>query len=424
MNGRKDLKTFMRKAISVREATRLVLDHVHVMPTEKIPLMHSIGRTLAVELVAPQPMPHFRRSGMDGFAVRAADTKQASIGTPVSLQIIDNVPAGKVSKMTLEPGQCIRIMTGAQVPEGADAVIKYEMTAEEITSDGKELCKVKGAVTVGENVSPIGIEIAEKETVLRPGVQIGAGEIALLAMFGIHKVEVYRQPRVAILATGAELLRVEDALEPGRIRNSNAYMVAAAITAFGGIPVVMDQVPDDAEIAKQMIREAILQHDVVVTTGGVSVGDHDILYDVTQVWDGELVFNKVMMRPGSPTTFGIWHGKPIFALSGNPAACYVGCRLFLRPALRGMMGADLVPEPRVMATLTVDYVKSDRFTRFIRGRMSEQAGMLTAAPVGYDMSSVTVSLRDANCLICLPGSPNGYQAGSLVEIIPLKGFYD
>lgn len=424
MNGRKELKTFIRKAISVHEATRLVLDRVCVMPTEEVPMMHSIGRTLAVELVAPQPMPHFRRSGMDGFAVMAADTKQASIGKPVTLDIIDNVPAGKVSKKKLRPGQCIRIMTGAAVPEGADAVIKYEMTVEDIAPDGTEHCKVKGAVAVGENVSPIGIEMAEQETVLRSGVQIGAGEIALLAMFGIHTVHVYRQPRVAILATGAELLRVEDALEPGRVRNSNAYMLAAAITAFGGIPVVMDQVPDDAEIAKQMIRKAILEHDVVVTTGGVSVGDHDILYDVTQEWDGELVFNKVMMRPGSPTTFGMWHGKPIFALSGNPAACYVGSRLFLRPALRGMMGADLVPEPRVVATLTEEYVKSDRFTRFIRGRMSEQAGKLTATPVGYDMSSVTVSLRDANCLICLPGSPKGYQAGSLVEIIPLKGFYE
>ncbi|MDK8180215.1 gephyrin-like molybdotransferase Glp [Paenibacillus sp. UMB4589-SE434] len=421
MNGRKELKTFMRNAISVAEATRLVLDRVRVMPTEEVPLMQSIGRTLAVELVAPQPMPHFRRSGMDGFAVMAADTKQASIGSPVSLHIVDNVPAGQVSTMTLQPGQCIRIMTGAAVPEGADAVIKYEMTAEESGPDGTELCKVKGVVAIGENVSPIGVEITEKETVLCSGVQIGAGEIALLAMFGIHTVQVYKQPRVAILATGAELLRVEDALAPGRVRNSNSYMLAAAITAFGGIPVVMDQVPDDAVIAKQMIRKAILEHDVVVTTGGVSVGDHDILYDVTQEWDGDLVFNKVMMRPGSPTTFGMWHGKLIFALSGNPAACYVGCRLFLRPALRGMMVADLIPEPRIMATLTVNYAKSDRFTRFICGRMSEQAGKLTAAPVGYDMSSVTVSLRDANCLICLPGSPNGYQEGALVEIIPLKG---
>lgn len=424
MSGRKEQKNFTRKAVSVQEAARLVLERVRVMPTEEVPLMQSIGRTLAVDLIAPQPIPHFRRSGMDGFAVVAADTGKASVGAPVTLEIIDNVPAGKVSGKTVQPGQCIRIMTGAAVPEGADAVIKYEMTTEEEAPDGMALCTVKGAVSAGENVSAIGIEIAEKEAVLRQGVQIGAGEIALLAMFGIHKVQVYRRPKVAILATGAELLRVEEALVPGRVRNSNAYMLAAAIASFGGIPVVLDQAPDDVDVAKRMILDAIREHDVMVTTGGVSVGDHDILYDVTQSWDGELLFNKVMMRPGSPTTFGVWQGKPVFALSGNPAACYVGCRLFLRPALRGMLGAELSPEPRVTATLTEDYVKSDRFTRFVRGRMFEQDGKLMAAPVGYDMSSLTISLRDANCLICLPGSPSGYRAGSLVELIPLKGFYD
>lgn len=424
MNGRKDQKNFTRKAASVEEATRLVLDRVQMMPTEEVPLIQSIGRTLASDLIAPHPVPHFRRSGMDGFAVIAADTEKATVGAPVTLSIVDNVPAGCVSAKVLQSGQCIRVMTGAAVPEGADAVIKYEMTAEEAATDGEVRCLVKGAVATGENVSPVGIEIGEQETVLSRGVRIGAGEVALLAMFGIHKVTVYRQPRVAVLATGSELLRVQDALEPGRVRNSNGYMLAALIVSLGGIPVQMEQVPDDADIAKQMIRDALGEHDVVVTTGGVSVGDHDILYDLTQSWDGELIFNKVMMRPGSPTTFGIWQGKPVFALSGNPAACYVGCRLFLRPTLRGMMGAELSPEPRVQATLTVDYVKSDRFTRFVRGRMTEQDGKLMAAPVGPDMSSLTVSLRDANCLICLPGSPDGYLAGSLVELIPLKGFYE
>ncbi len=424
MNGRKDQKNFTRKAVSVEEATRLVLERNQMMPTEEVPLLESMGRALAEELTASNPVPHFRRSGMDGFAVLAADTAKASVGAPVNLHIVDNVPAGMVSGKVLQSGQCIRIMTGAAVPEGADAVIKYEMTTEKGAPDGTGLCMVKGAVAPGENVSPVGIEIAEKETVLRQGVLIGAGEVALLAMFGVHKVRVYRQPRVAILATGAELLHVEDPLEPGRVRNSNGYMLASLIVSYGGIPVLMEHVPDDADIAKQMILDAFRDYDVVVTTGGVSVGDHDILYDITQSWDGELAFNKVMMRPGSPTTFGIWQGKPLFALSGNPAACYVGSRLFLRPALRGMMGAALTPEPRVLATLTEDYVKSDRFTRFVRGRMTEQDGRLAAAPAGYDMSSVTVSLRDANCLICLPGSPDGYKAGSLVELIPLKGFHE
>lgn len=420
MNGRKSMDTFLRKAISVEKALDLVLENIHMMSTEQVPLMQSIGRTLAVELKASQPIPHFRRSGMDGFAVRSEDTQGASVNNPVTLSIIDNIPAGKVSAKKLAPGQCIRIMTGGAVPDGADAVIKYEMTEEEILTQDTFLCKVKGSVRKGENMSPIGEELKQNETVLEAGATIGVGEMGLLAMFGVDSVHVYKQPRVAIIATGAELLRVDQAIQPGRIRNSNAYMLAAAVTEYGGIPFVLDHIPDDVELAKQMILDAIPKYDVIVTTGGVSVGDHDILYDLTKEWDGELKFNKVLMRPGTPTTFGVWHDKPIFALSGNPSACYVGSRLFLRPALKAMMGGPLGPEPRIAATLTQDYKKSDRCTRFVRGIVSEQDGKLVAAPVGNDRSSATVSIRDANCLICLPGSPQGYAAGMQIEVIPIK----
>lgn len=422
MNGRKDQHNFMRKAITVQEATQTVLDTVRLMDKEEVAIMQSVGRYLAEEVVAPQPFPHFRRAGMDGYAVVSADTSIATIKEPIILEVVDNIPAGTVSAKILRSGECMRIMTGGAVPDGADAVIKYEMTEEDsIERDYNhiETCLVKGAVTPGENVSPIGIEIGEGEMVLHSGVRIGQGEIALLAMMGVASVQVFRQPRIAVLTTGSELLDVDAPLEPGRIRNSNGYMVAAAIMDYGGIPLMIGRIPDDAELAKNTVIDALSTYDAVVTTGGVSVGDHDILYDVTQAWDGDLLFNKVLMRPGSPTTYGLWHGKPLFALSGNPAACYVGCRLFLRPAIRGMMGAELVLERRMSATLTVDYLKSDRSTRFVRGIVSSKEGRLEAAPVGRDMSSITVSLRDANCLICLPGSPNGYHAGSLVEVILL-----
>jgi molybdopterin molybdotransferase len=420
MSGRKDQQNFMRKAISVGEATHIVLDSIRLMNKEELTILQSIGRYLAVDIVAPQPVPHFRRAGMDGYAVVSADTSQASIQSPITLKVVDNIPAGTVSDKIIRSGDCARIMTGGAVPDGADAVIKYEMTEEGgIDLHHGESCTVKGSVVPGENVSPIGVEIGAGETVLYAGVRIGPGEMALLAMFGVASVQVYRQPRVAILTTGAELLDVEEPLEPGRIRNSNGYMIAAAVMDYGGIPIMLDRIPDDAELARTTVETALATYDVVVTTGGVSVGDHDIIYDMTQAWDGELKFNKVMMRPGSPTTYGLWNGKPLFALSGNPAACYVGSRLFLRPTIRGMMGAKLLPEQRMSATLTVDYPKSDRATRFVRGVISSNDGILEAAPIGRDMSSITVSLRDANCLICLPGSPNGYKAGTVVEVIVL-----
>lgn len=420
MSGRKAQENFMRTAVSVEEATHIILDTVRLMDTEELCITQSIGRYLAVEIIASHPVPHFRRAGMDGYAVIAADTSSATIRNAIILNVVDNIPAGTTSSVTIRPGECARIMTGAVVPDGADAVIKYEMTEEgTYGTDEQETCCVKGMVIPGENVSPIGIEIGSGELVLQAGVRIGPAEIALLAMFGIATVQVYQQPRVAILATGAELLDVHEPLQPGRIRNSNAYMVTAAVMDFGGIPVMLGRISDDVEKAKAIVMDAFAVYDVVVTIGGVSVGDHDIIYDLTKDWDGDLKFNKVLMRPGSPTTYGLWNGKPLFALSGNPAACYVGCRLFLRPALRGMMGAKLVPEPRMLATLSTAYLKSDRSTRFVRGVFSSKEGTLVATPIGYDMSSVTVSLRDANCLICLPGSPKGYEAGELVEVIPL-----
>ena len=419
MRGRKHQQTFMRKGISVQAATDIVLDSVRLMDTEVVTLLQSVGRYLAVEVVAPQPVPHFRRAGMDGYAVLSTDTTNASFRTPVKLRVVDNIPAGTTSNKVLHGGECARIMTGAAVPDGADAVIKYEMTEEGAADVEEESCVIKGPVESGDNVSPIGSEISAGDIVLRSGVRIGQGEIALLAMFGVAYVEVYQQPRVAILTTGTELLNVHESLEPGRIRNSNGYMVAAAVIDSGGIPTLLDRISDDTKLAGAHVLAALAEYDVVVTTGGVSVGDHDIMYDVTQAWDGDLKFNKVLMRPGSPTTYGLWHGKPLFALSGNPAACYVGSRLFLRPAIRGMMGAELIAEKRMTATLTADYLKSDRSTRFVRGVISSKEGMLEATPVGRDMSSVTVSLRDANCFICLPGSPKGYEAGTLIEVIPL-----
>lgn len=380
MSGRKEQHTFMRKAISVEEATKHVLQAVRLMNTEEVPLAECYGRFLAADLVAPQPVPHFRRSGMDGYALAAADTVKASMNAPVTLNVVDNIPAGTVPQRALRAGECARIMTGAAVPDGADAVIPYEKTAEGGTNAaGFVTCLVKAPVAAGDNVSPIGMEMETGETVLRAGTRIGQGEMALLAMFGAAAVQVYCRPRVAIIATGSELLDVHDSLEPGRIRNSNGPMIAAAVTKFGGIPCPLEQVGDDAERASEAIMKALADYDAVVTTGGVSVGDHDIVYDITRSWDGDLKFNKVMMRPGSPTTFGVRQGKPLFALSGNPAACYVGCRLFLRPALRGMMGAERAAEPRVQAVLAADYVKSDRFTRFVRGVLTSREGRLEAA---------------------------------------------
>lgn len=413
---------FNRDIVPVPEAVERVLKHAAPCAVEHVALEQAMGRRLAEPLVADAPVPHFRRSGMDGYAVRAEETKGATAESPARLKVVAHIPCGAVMDGELQPGQAARIMTGSAVPEGADAVIMLEQT-DSVEQDGKTWVQVKRGMAAGANISEIGLEVRQGERLLEPGRLLGAGEIALLAMFGVPNVPVYRAPRVAVFATGTELLRVEDKLAPGKIRNSNGYMLAAQVREAGGIPVLLGAIPDEMELARTAILSAMEEYDAVITTGGVSVGDYDILYDLTSRWDGELLFNKVAMRPGSPTTVSIRQGKLLFALSGNPGACFVGCELFVRPALLAMQGASQPGTVEFTAVLAADYMKLDKFTKYLRGvrRVSDQ-GMLLVEPVGLDASSITVSIRDADCLIVIPPADKPLLRGTLVRAIPLGGW--
>jgi len=385
---------------------------------EAVTLADAVGRRLAHSVKASHSVPHFRRSGLDGFALRAGETAGASQEQPVVFEVVETIPCGSVPQRRLEPGQAARIMTGAQVPDEADAVIMFELT-DSFERGGMTYVSVKKEMKPGANISPIALEMQEGELLLEEGRLIGAGESALLAMFGHPTVEVYKRPRVAIFATGSELLRVEEELQPGRIRNSNGYMLAAQVAEAGGLPVIMETVPDEVEAARKVILAAFDEYDAVITTGGVSVGDYDILYDLTQDWDGELLFNKLAMRPGSPTTVGVWKEKFLFALSGNPGACFVGFELFTRPVLLGLQGVQNPLPPEHSAIMAVDYAKGDKYQRFLRGVRYVEEGRILAKPVGIDASSVTVSIRDSDCLIIVPLGEGGLRAGETVRVIPL-----
>lgn len=409
---------FNREVIPAGIAQSRVMAHVKLLAAEKVPLEEAWGRRLAEDLYASHPVPHFRRSGMDGFALRAAETAGAGPDTPVKLTVAATIPCGEVMKEPLLPGQAARIMTGAAVPDEADAVVMFEQT-ETMEENGVTAVFVHKELRPGANVSEIGLEMKQGELLLEAGRVIGPGESALLAMFGHSEVAVARRPRVAVFATGTELLRVDEPLEPGRIRNSNGYMMAAQVREAGAMPTVMEAIPDDVELAKQVILRAMDEYDAVITTGGVSVGDYDILYDLTNQWDGELLFNKVAMRPGSPTTAGVRNGKLLFALSGNPGACFVGFELFARPALLGMQGVKRPLPPEHTAVLAVDYTKGDKFTKYLRGIRTVEDGTVYVRPVGIDASSITVSIRDSDCLIVIPFGEKGVQAGEKVTVLPL-----
>ena len=421
---------FHRKTLTVDEARKAVWNRVRHIETVETDLVESIGRRLAEEVRTREPIPHFRRSGMDGFAVRIEDIVHASMLNPTELEIIEHIPCGKEPVQNITQGKASRIMTGGMVPDGANAVIMLEMT-EGIIKGDRSYVAIRKPVASGTNITPIGEEADIGTLVLRRGQVIEAGQMALLAALGYSRVKVFQRPKVAIVSTGTELLQVSEPLQRGKIRNSNAYMLAAQIRSAGGKPYLAGQIPDDYARAERMIYELLSSDaDIIITTGGVSVGDYDIMADFFMRWEGTTLFNKIAMRPGSPTSAGLWRDKTnaglwrdklLFGLSGNPSACYVGFELFVRPVLLGMQEAAEEAVQENTAFLTDDYLKVNAYTRYVRGLRYIQNGMIYVNPVGLDKSSAMVTIKDANCLIVIPPTKTGIRAGEIVKTIPLKG---
>lgn len=422
MNSDVKLK-FGRKVISVEEARSLLFEYVKHTETEMVPLSAAFNRRLAGDIYADHPVPHFRRSGVDGYAVCAADIVQATPENPSILHVIEHIPSGTVPKLKVYSGAAARIMTGAPVPDGADCVVMLEMTdalpSLDVGISSTQVCMKKN-VPVGSNITPIAGEIAEKELLLPLGTQIGPGEAAILATFGYSNVTVFRKPRVAIFSTGSELLNVEEALQPGRIRNSNSYMLAAQVEAAGGEAVIMQALSDHVEEVEAALLETLAKVDLVITSGGVSVGDYDVLVDVFGRFTGKLLFNKVAMRPGTPTSAALWENRLLLSLSGNPGASFVGFELFAKPLIKAMSGCPSPCPEASTAYLDVDYDKGSAFPRYVRGTTHVDKGCLRVKPAGIDKSSIMVSIKDADCLIQLPAGGSGFARDELVLTYPIK----
>lgn len=409
---------FGRKVVQVHEAQQKLMAYASPLEMENVPIRQSAGRRLAEDITAPHPFPAFNRSGMDGYAVIAADTGAARDEETVWLRVVDEIPCGFVSEAKITPGTAARIMTGAQVPEGADAVVMLEatMTREE---DGVSWVGVRTVIKAGRNITPRGFEIRSGDKVLEAGRQISAGDIAVLAAFGIADVPVIRRPKAAIFATGSELLGVGDPLQPGKIRDSNSPMLEVLIREAGGEPVMLGAIADDLELARKKVEMALEAYDLVITIGGVSVGDYDIMGDLIREDPDGMLFNKVAMRPGSVTTAAVRGGTPIIALSGNPGACFVGFHLFAYPVLTAMQGAPSPFLPEGVAVLAKDYQKVNNFTRFVRARLELQDGVMHAYPASIDESSVMVTIKDSDCLLVVSPDERGLSTGTKVRFIKL-----
>ncbi len=405
----------IRTPIPVSEAVNLVMGHAVCGSAEHIPLEESYGRFLAQDLVAEHDVPPFDRSPYDGYAVRSIDTAGLSGEKRAVFQVVREIGAGSVFEGSIGYMQAVRIMTGAKLPEGADAVVMLELT-KPLAGSKVEL---KREMKPGENISFRGEDTRSGTVLAEKGSFITPGLSALLAAFGYAEVPAAKKPVIGVLATGSELLNPDEPLEDGKIRNSNTYMLLSQIERAGGVPLYLGKFSDDLNQCTEAVQHALAKVDVLLTTGGVSVGDYDYLPDIYKRIGASVLFNKIAMRPGSVTTVAEHRGKLLFGLSGNPSACFVGFEMFVRPVIRFCCFSSRPHIRKEKAVLGSDFEKANPFTRFVRGTIVYEDGVIKAVPSGFDKSSAVSSLADANALIVLPGGTRGYKAGMKADILLL-----
>ena len=394
------------------EARAIVLEQVRLLDEEAVPLGDAAWRTLAHDLVAPENHPPFPASTMDGYAVVAAD------GSPWR-EVLGAQMAGDLVAAEVTEGTAVRIMTGAPVPAGADAVVRVEAT--EPTED--HVIIQQEDVTPGENIRPVGSDVRAGDVILPAGTILGPAEIGLVAAMGINPVVVRRRPRVSVVSTGDELVEPGDPVGPGQIRDSNRFSLVAALRAEGAEITFAGKAPDERDAFEALLRERLATDDVVVTSGGVSMGDLDLVKAV--LFDAEDVtvhFRRLYMKPGKPLNFATFgeDGKTlIFGLPGNPVSSLVTFELFIRPALRKMAGIPTLDRPRVPVTLAHDVAPTDRI-EFQRAVVSvAPEGHLVARSTGPQASSRLQSFLGANALVVIAPREFPYPTGERVEAILL-----
>ncbi|HEX3518535.1 MAG TPA: gephyrin-like molybdotransferase Glp [Solirubrobacteraceae bacterium] len=401
--------------LELDDARALVLAAAGLLADEPVELHAALGRVLAEDAIASQPVPAFDGSAMDGFAVRAADVADARPESPAVLQLIGESRAGAPAQERLEVGQAIAISTGAMLPQGGDAVVRIEDTRV-----GEGRVEVLVAAPPGRDVRLAGEDIAAGATVLKRGTALGPAELGVLASLGRDPVLCARRPRLALLCTGDELIRGGEKSRPGAVRDSNSLSIAALARRSGAEVANVAAVSDDAEQTTAAIATAVSGADVAVICGGVSVGAHDHVRRGLSALGASEVFWGLALKPGHPTWFGTLDGTLVFGLPGNPVSAMVTFVLLVQPALRSMLG--LAPSPdRLSAVMEVDYEKPRGRAHAVRARLSAQADGWHAVPTGAQGSHVLTSMLAADALVLLPSDSPGARAGERVQIEPLRG---
>ncbi|MEU8342098.1 gephyrin-like molybdotransferase Glp [Spirillospora sp. NPDC048832] len=396
---------------SVDEHLQEILGSVKTLPPLDLALLEAQGTVLAEPVSAPVPLPPFDNSAMDGYAVVAADIAAAAEGSPVTLPVVGDIVAGDSGVAAIRPGLTARIMTGAPLPAGADAVIPVEWT-----DGGAANVRVFRAAPPGNYIRRAGEDVRAGEVVAPAGTRLTAPQLGMVAAVGRPRVTVRPKPRVVVVSTGDELREPGSALSPGQIWESNSFMLIAAVVEAGGVGFRHATVEDEPGDVLEMLHDQLVRADAIITTGGVSMGTRDV---VKEALTGTVGFHKVRMRPGKPQGFGLLEGTPVFTLPGNPVSAYVSFQVFVRPALLAMQGLPPEPLPTVSAVLAEDVTSPTGLRHYLRGKLSFSGGSYSVAPAEVQGSHQLASLSSANALIELAEDTEAVQAGSTVNVLRL-----
>ena len=406
----------MQGLTPLKEAQNIVLEATQTLGLEKVGLLDAIGRVLGEDIIASRDNPPWDNSAMDGFAVRWEDIKQEhAITKLVELKVIEDVPAGKVATKTVGPGQAIRIMTGAPVPQGATTVVKVEET--EPVGDTVRIFK---EVERGGNIRLQGEDVKKGDCIIAKGTPIRSAEAGMLAILAKSFVLVYQRPRVAVLSTGDELADLDERLDEDKIINSNSYGIAAAVQEAGGIPILLGIAKDQPAAVKEKIAHG-LNADVLVLSGGVSLGESDFTKAVFKDLGAEMNFWKLAIRPGQPLVFGKIQGKLAFGLPGNSVSSMVTFELLVRPAVLKMGGHRSYGRPVVKAVFQEKFSKRNDRRHFLRGILTREDGVLKVRTTGDQGSGILTSMVKANCLIDVPEEVERLTPGDTVTVQVLSG---
>ncbi|MGE0129108.1 MAG: gephyrin-like molybdotransferase Glp [Blastocatellales bacterium] len=402
--------------LRIEDALDIILEHTLILGAEEIKLPQAIGRVLRHDCVSDLDLPPFDRARMDGYALRAADAETATPGRPVRLRAIGESAAGHAFEGQVNSGEAVRIMTGAPVPPGADAVEKIEVIR--VLDDGE--VEVEAPLKPGQFITPRGIEARAGAVMVKSGERVTPSVAATLASFGYARLRVSRKPRLTLLSTGTELVEVEEKPGPSQIRNSNTYSLAGYAEAAGAEVLSAGIVRDDFDATRQAIAEALSKSDVVMLSGGVSMGDYDLVKPALHDLGAEVLVEKVAMHPGKPTVFAKLGDKVVLGLPGNPVSVAVSFHVFARPALLKMQGASDIHLPRMKVHAARQVKGAPPRRSHQPARLMIREGRAEAEPLKWSGSSDLVAFMRADCLIVVPEDRQSLNEGELVEIISLR----